>query len=386
MKLHGITVLDLSLFLPGPTVSQMMADHGARVIKVENVGDGEPNRHIGQKRGTQTVYFECTHRGKESLSVNLKDERGLALFRQLASQADVIIESFRPGVVARLGIDYESIRQVRPDIIYAAISAYGQSGPLATDPAHDLAVQAMCGLLSNNIDATGRPVMPGLPAGDMLAATLTLSGILMALYRRTATGEGDYLDVAMMDSILACMPNSMGEVFAEKRPPRPAEERIWGGAAMYRIYETRDNKHIVLGGSEIKFARNLLTALERPDLIALCELPPGGGQQPLIEYFTTLFRSRSQADWIEFFAGLDVCFAPVNDLRTGLDLPQTRHREMCLEDASGKEHLGTPLKFRHEPAALQLAAPAHGAHTAAILSSLGYTGEDIARLRKDGVV
>ena len=141
MKLTGITVLDLSLFLPGPTVSQMMADHGARVIKVENTGEGEPNRHIGQTRGTQTVYFACTHRGKESLSVNLKDARGLKLFRQLASQADVIIESFRPGVVARLGIDYESIQQVRPDIVYAAISAYGQSGPLVSDPAHDLAVE-----------------------------------------------------------------------------------------------------------------------------------------------------------------------------------------------------------------------------------------------------
>ena len=386
MKLHGVTVLDLSLFLPGPTVSQMLADHGARVIKVENVDGGEPNRHIGQKRGAQTVYFDCTHRGKESLSVNLKDERGLALFRQLASQADVIIESFRPGVVARLGIDYESIREIRPDIIYAAISAYGQSGPLVTDPAHDLAVEAMCGLLSNNVDTTGKPVMPGLPAGDMLAATLTLSGILMALYRRTATGEGDYLDVAMMDSILACMPNSMGAAFAEKRAPQPAEERIWGGAAMYRIYETRDNKHIVLGGSEIKFARNLLTKLARPDLIALCELPPGAGQRPVVEYFNSLFRTRSQADWIEFFAELDVCFAPVNDLRTGLDLAQTQHREMCLEDASGKEHLGTPLKFRHEPAALRLEAPAHGAHTTTILSSLGYTGDDIARLREDGVV
>ena len=123
MKLTGVTCLDLSLFLPGPTVSQMMSDHGARVIKIESLGEGEPNRHIGQRRGNETVYFSCTHRGKESLSLNLKSDEGLRIFMQLAAQADVIIESFRPGVVKRLGVDYESVREVKPDIVYASISA-----------------------------------------------------------------------------------------------------------------------------------------------------------------------------------------------------------------------------------------------------------------------
>lgn len=386
MKLTGITVLDLSLFLPGPTVSQMMADHGARVIKIESIQGGEPNRTIGQRRREESVYFACTHRGKESCTLNLKDERGVALFLRLVAGADVVIESFRPGVVQRLGLDYESLTQVRPDIIYAAISAYGQSGPLAASPAHDLAVEAMCGLLSNNVDSAGAPVMPGLPSGDMLASTLTLSGILMALYRRSLTGEGDYLDVAMMDSILSCMPNSMGEVFAAKRAPVTRHERIWGGAAMYRIYTTKDNRHIVLGGSEMKFARNLLTALDRMDLLPLCELPPGPAQRPVIDYFTELFRGRSQAAWISFFADLDVCFAPVNDLRTGLNLAQTRHREMCVEDDSGKEHLGTPLKFRHEPADIRFPAPAHGRDTQQILTELGYNAAEISLLRDEGVV
>ena len=386
MKLQGITVLDLSLFLPGPTVSQMMADHGARVIKIESIDGGEPNRTIGQRRDDESVYFACTPRGKESCTLNLKDKRGVALLLRLAASADVVIESFRPGVVQRLGIDYEAVKRVRPDIIYAAISAYGQSGPLASSPAHDLAVEAMCGLLSNNVDAAGRPVLPGVPSGDMLASTLTLSGILMALYRRSRTGEGDYLDVAMMDSVLACMPNSMGEVFAKKRPPIPSHERIWGGAAMYRIYATQDHKYVVLGGSELKFARNLLTALDRIDLLPLCELPPGAGQQPIIDYFTDLFYSRSQAAWVAFFADLDVCFAPVNNLRQGLDLEQTRHRQMCLEDDSCKEHLGTPLKFRHEPAAIHFPAPGHGEHTQRILNALGHDDEEISRLRDAGVV
>ncbi|HEY5645714.1 MAG TPA: CaiB/BaiF CoA-transferase family protein [Pseudomonadales bacterium] len=386
MKLSGITCLDLSLFLPGPTVSQMMADHGARVIKIESLGEGEPNRHIGQRRDGETVYFTCTHRGKESLTLNLKDPAGLQIFLALARRADVIIESFRPGVVRRLGVDYQTIARFRPEIVYASISAYGQSGPLAADPAHDLAVEAMCGLLSNNVDANGTPVMPAMPAGDMLAATLTLAGIVMALYRRTETGRGDYLDVAMMDSILACMPNSMGAVFADRAPPVPANERIWGGNALYRIYATADGGHVTLGGSEIKFARNLLTALGREDLIPLCELPPGPGQLPVVAFLSETFASRTRAEWVGFFEGLDVCFAPVNDLRSGLDLPQTRHRQMCIEDEAGREHLGTPLKFAAEPAQLNLRAPAQGEHTASILADLGYTEADVAALSADGVI
>jgi crotonobetainyl-CoA:carnitine CoA-transferase CaiB-like acyl-CoA transferase len=386
MKLDGITCLDLSLFLPGPTVSQIMSDHGARVIKIESLGEGEPNRHIGQRRGDESVYFSCTHRGKESLTLNLKAAEGLEIFMQLAATADVIIESFRPGVVRRLGVDYDSVRAVKPDIVYASISAYGQSGPLVDDPAHDLAVEAMCGLLSNNVDANGSPVMPGMPSGDMLAATLTLSGILMALYRRQQTGTGDYLDVAMMDSIFACMPNSMGAVFADGVPPVRQQERIWGGNAFYRIYETADGGHVTLGGSELKFASNALNALGRPDLIELCKLPPGDGQLPVVEFLEETFRSRPKSEWVEFFAGLDVCFAPVNDLRTGLDLPQTRHRQMCVADSDGKEHLGTPLKFAAEPADINFRAPAHGEHSEAILGALGYDEPRRGQLRAAGVI
>jgi crotonobetainyl-CoA:carnitine CoA-transferase CaiB-like acyl-CoA transferase len=307
------------------------------------------------------------------------------IFMELAARADVIVESFRPGVVKRLGVDYDAVRTVKPDIVYASISAYGQSGPLSADPAHDLAVEAMCGLLSNNVDAADEPVIPAMPAGDMLAATLTLSGILMALLRRNETGQGDYLDVAMMDSILACMPNSMGAVFADKRPPVPRDERIWGGNALYRIYATSDGKHIALGGSEMKFARNLLTKLERPDLIALCELPPGEGQRPVVAFLQETFRKRTQDQWVALLKGVDICFAPVNNLRDGLDLPQTRHREMCIVDDTGREHLGTPLKFSDEPAQLNLSAPGHGEQTGRILAELGY-GDREAELRKSSIV
>ena len=385
MKLDGVRVVDLSLFLPGPTVTQMMADHGADVIKVESVGEGEPNRQIGQRRDDETVYFSATHRGKRSLTLNLKERQGLDIFFKLASTADVVVESFRPGVVKRLGIDYDAVLAARPDVIYASISAFGQAGPLVARPAHDLAVEAMCGLLSNNVDGNGVPCMPGLPSGDMLAATLTLSGVLMALLRRKETGKGDYLDVAMMDAIFSCMPNSVGAVFADKKPPVPDQERIWGGAAMYRIYETADGLHIVLGGSEIKFARNLLTALGREDLITICEKPPGQ-QREVIEFFERTFSTRTRAEWEQFFDDLDVCFAPVNNLRDGFDLEQTRTREMLLVDERGREHIGTPLKFREEPGRINFQAPALGAQTAELLDELGYSPNEVAALRDAGIV
>jgi crotonobetainyl-CoA:carnitine CoA-transferase CaiB-like acyl-CoA transferase len=385
VKLDGIRVLDLSLFLPGPTATLMMADHGAEVIKIEALGEGEPNRHIGQRRDGVSVYFDNTHRGKKSLTLNLKAPAGHALFMRLAETADVIVEAFRPGVVRRLGIDYAAVRARNPRIVYASISAFGQTGPLVDRPAHDLAVEAMCGLLSNNVDREGRPTLPAMPSGDMLAATLALAGISMALFRRERTGRGDYLDLAMMDAILACMPNSMGAAFAEKRSPEPTEERIWGGHAFYRIYPCADGEYLVLGGVEMKFVRALLGALGREDLAPLCATP-GAVQAPVVSFLEETFASQPRAHWIELLSGLDLCWAPVNDLRTGLDLEQTRARGMVLTDADGREYLGAPLKFEEEPPAPGLVSPAHGRDTDALLGALGLAPAEIADLRAQGVV
>ena len=309
MKLEGIRVVDLSLFLPGPTLSLMMADQGADVIKVESIDEGEPNRHIGPQRDGVSVYFAATHRGKRSVALNLKHADGQRAFARLVSTADVVVEAFRPGVAKRLGVDYDSVRAHRPDIVYVSLSAFGQSGPLAARPAHDLAVEAMCGLLSINVDRDGRPVLPAMPAGDMLAAALGLSGVLMALLRRARTGEGDYLDLAMMDAILASMPNSVGSTFANKQPPVPDEERTWGGNAFYRVYATADGRYIALGGAEPKFAMNLLTALGRADLAPLCAGPPGVTQLPVRTFLESTFLAHSQAHWLSFLADIDLCFA-----------------------------------------------------------------------------
>ena len=384
MKLEGIHVVDLSLFLPGPAMTQAMADHGAEVIKVEPPG-GEPNREIGLKRDGVSVFFANTHRGKRSLVLDLKRPDGVEALLRLADTADVFVESFRPGVVDRLGVGYQGVSARNPRIVYVSISAYGQTGPYCGRPAHDLAVEAMAGILSVNLGWDDRPCSPAIANADMLAANIALAGVLMALLRRERTGRGDYVDVAMMDSLIAAMPNNYGPPLAEKRQPVARDERSWGGNAMYRLYETGDGRFVALGGAEIKFARNLLTALGRPELIELCELPSGPGQQPVCDFLARKFREKTRDEWGAWMADKDVAFAPVKSLREGLDDPQVRHREMVVEDERGWEHIGLPLKFSDEPGRVDATLPERGQHSEEILRGLGYGDAELRAMRAKGV-
>ena len=384
MKLEGIQVLDLSLFLPGPLLTQMMADQGAEVIKLEPRGSGEPNRSIGQKRDGVSVYFANTHRGKRSVQLNLKTPTGLEMAMKLAAEADVIVEAFRPGVISRLGLGYEAVKAVNPDVVYISLSAFGQDGPYLKKPAHDLATEAYAGVLSTNLGFDGKPAMPAIPAADMLAATMGLSAVLMALLRRKDTGRGDYIDLAMMDSLIACLPNSMGSVFADREAPSVKQERIWGGNAMYNIYQTADQKFIVLGASEIHFAENLLRKFERLDLLPLCAQPPGPSQEPVREFFCETFQSQSQDYWVQWFEDVDAAFAPVNSLRQGADNEQVRYRQMIVVDENGREHIGIPMKFLDEPGQVHFAAPELGQHNTEIARRLGYSESQIRQLQESG--
>ena len=386
VKLSDIKVLDLSLFLPGPLMTQMMADHGADVIKVEPFPAGEPGRDIGAMRDGVSIFFANTHRGKRSLMLDLKSPEGKEIFFRLVERSDVIVEAFRPGVVKRLGVDYETVSARAPHIVYASISAFGQYGPYVRRPAHDLATEALAGILSVNLGPDDAPAIPGLACADMLSSMMALSAVLMALVRRGKTGRGDYVDVAMMDSLLAAMPNNFGPVFAEGRAPVAKEERSWGGNAMYRIYETKDGKHVVMGAAEMHFARNVLEKMGRPDLVPLCEPPPGKNQDPVKEFLAETFRTKTQAEWVEWFEGVDCGFAPVQNLREAIDDPQTRAREMVLTDAKGWEHLGVPMKFHHEPATPDLSLAERGEHGGEILTELGFDAETIARLKEQRVI
>jgi crotonobetainyl-CoA:carnitine CoA-transferase CaiB-like acyl-CoA transferase len=220
----------------------------------------------------------------------------------------------------------------------------------------------------------------------MAASMLALSGVMMALYRREQTGLGDYLDISMHDSVLAWTPNITGPVFAQGRSPVPRHERSLGGSAFYNIYRTSDGRHVVLGAQEIKFVRNLLTEIGRTDLVELCERGPGPHQAPLIELLRQWFSTRTQQEWIEWFAGRDISFAPVKTLREAFDDPQAAARGMRLVDNEGHEHIGVPIRFKNEPGAAQLTLPRMGEHNWEVLQTLGYSAADITQLENEGAI
>jgi len=261
MKLEGLRVVDLSVFLPGPYLTQQLADHGAEVIKVEAPGEGDPGRHIGLSDGPSTVFFRNLNRGKQSVALNLKDPADRDALLALCDSADVFVESFRPGVVDRLGVGYDALRARNPRIVYCSISAFGQVGPYRERPAHDLALEALSGALGTTLGRDGQPAIPGVAIADMVSALHGLAGVLMALLRRERTGAGDYLDIAMHDAMVAAGPNILGPTLAENRQPNPKDERTTGGSAFYQIYDTKDGRHLVLAGQEMKFVHNLLAAL-----------------------------------------------------------------------------------------------------------------------------
>lgn len=354
MKLVGHRVLDLSQYLPGPHLTMTMADHGADVIMIEPAnGTGEPVRKMGTRASDGTsVWFRNIARGKRAVALDLKDAAQKEFFLTLADEADVIVEAFRPGVVDRLGIGYAQVAARNPRIVYCSISAFGQDGALAHKPAHDLGVQALVGTA-----ALVAPAMPNLVAADMAASLTALSAILMALVARARTGKGDHIDIAMYDALLAWTPNITGSVLGEDKAPVPREMRNYGGQAMNRLYETKDGGHIALAGNERKFCANLFAALGRSDLVALAVSEPGPAQQPLIDFLGETFRGRTRSEWEAFLGPLDLCWAPLRDLKEAFDDPHTAARGMVQRDTDGNRHIGPAIKFRDTPAQPDFALP-----------------------------
>jgi crotonobetainyl-CoA:carnitine CoA-transferase CaiB-like acyl-CoA transferase len=344
-KLSGIKVVDLSVFLPGPMLTMMMADQGADVIKIETAA-GDPAREQAPFEAGQSVWFRNLNRGKKSIVLDLKSNDGKARLWEMIESADVFVEGFRPGVMQRLGFGYAAVSARNPRIVYCSISAFGQTGALAHHPAHDMATQALAGFLSVNDGPDGTPVVPGVPSADMAAGLTGLSAVLMALIGRERTGKGDYIDCAMFDSMLPWCAHIAGSAIAGGDAPRSSEQRSLGGAAFYQVYATADGKHVVLGGREMKFVTNLMRALERPDLIAIAELP-AGGQGELIDFLRNIFASKTRDQWVDWFADKDVAFSPVLDFREALDQPHIAERGLLVEH-QGAHQIAPAIRFAGE--------------------------------------
>jgi len=391
--LDGITVLDLTRLLPGAVATMMLGDFGAGVIKIEEPGVGDPARQsragIQKKEGQPGAYFLATNRNKRSITINLKHERGREIFLKLVEKADVVVEGFRPGVMDRLGVGYETLKQINPQLIYCAITGYGQDGPYRLKAGHDANYLSVAGLLSVNGPKGGPPVLSGVQLADLAGGSLhAVVGVLLALQARARTGEGQFVDVSMMDGSLALMFVPFASYLANGAQPERGNEGLSGRYACYQIYETKDGRHLSLGALEPKFWESACRVLGREDFIEKCF--SNSAQEEMIAAFREIFKTRTASEWLAAFETVDTCIALINDIAEMIDDPQVRHRRLIAEvehpEAGKIKQIAPTVKLSATPGAIQSPPPLLGAHTREILKSVDYTDEMIESLAREGAI
>ena len=387
--LEGIRVLDLSRMLPGPYCSMMLGDLGAEVIKVEEPKKGDPTRHTRPLVDGQSAAFAQVNRNKKSIAIDLKQPEGRGLFLKLASTADCVLEQFRPGVVDRLGVGYKTVSEINPRIVYCSLTGFGQEGPHRDRSGHDLNYLALSGVLGLTTDERGKPVIPGVQLADLAGGMIAAFAILAALLARERTGRGQYVDVSMFDVMLSMLPIPAAHHFAGKTIPVGGSYVLSGAYPFYNVYETSDQKFMTLGALEPKFWANFCRSVGREDLIAR-QFDDAERREQLFQEVRTIFKSRTQSEWIESMQAADCCCEPVLSITEAFSHPQTRAREMVRtagrESLSVTDQLGFSYKLSDTPPRESSPAPALGGQTDALLAALGIPEDERARLRQAGVI
>ena len=370
--LSGIKVLDLSRLLPGPYCSMILADHGARVIAIEDrrfMDDG--------------LFFSQLYRNKEHMSLNLKTEEGKKIFFRLANDVDVILEGFRPGVVQRLGVDHDTVLKVNPKIIYCSISGYGQTGEYRDRAGHDVNYLSISGALDLIGQANHPPSIPGIQIADIAGGGMNAAiGILMALFSRERTGKGQYIDISMTDGLVSFMPFAFFLKQITGQFPERGDSILSHRYACYNTYETADGRYISVGTVENRFWKNLCEFLEVPEYTPLQY--DENRRQEIIDFMKTTFRKKTFKQWKKDLAGIDACCEPIQNFSEVLKNPLFREREMIVE-VTGKDGIktlviGVPVKLSETPGSVITPPVAFGENTEAILKELGYSKKQIKEL------
>jgi crotonobetainyl-CoA:carnitine CoA-transferase CaiB-like acyl-CoA transferase len=390
--LEGVRVLDLSRLLPGGFCSLLLADFGAEVLKVEDTGMGDyirwsPPYYDGADDSSKSALFLSLNRNKRSIRLNLKHEQGKEILLRLVREYDVVLESFRPGVLDRLGVGYERMREENPGIVYCAISGYGQTGPLRNRSGHDMNYLGLVGLLGLTGERGGPPTQAAGQIADLGGGALMAAfGILAALRERDSSGEGQFVDVSMADGALSWLAMVAARYFADGVVPKRGGLELAGSLLCYRPYACSDG-YVTLGALEPKFWQAWCRGVGREDLIEHQFEPPGTDAHAEVE---RIFLERTRDEWAEFAAHNDCCLEPVLDLDEALDSELVQAREMVVEldqpGAGPVRQLGTPVKLSRTPGGVHAPAPALGEHTQAVLAALGYSDEDAAALAESGAV
>lgn len=392
--LEGVRVLDLTRALAGPFCTLMLGDYGADVIKIELPGSGDDTRTWGPPFiGEESAYFLSINRNKRSLTLNFREPKAVEVFLKLAKDADVIVENFTPGVMQRLGIDYETVKGVNPGIIFCSISGFGQTGPYKARPAYDQIMQGISGLMSITGEPAGEPEKIGIAVTDIGAGMWAAFSVLAALRHRYETGDGQYIDVAMLDAQVAWLTYQAGYYFANNAPPQRLG-KAHPTLVPYQGFMGSDGKYFnVAVGSERLWER-FCQGVGREDLKDDPEYATNGDRVrnrgkivPLLQEF---FLTRPSVDWVADLQAVSVPAGPINDLADVFSDPQVLHREMFLEmphpTLGSIKQTGLPLKFSATPGSLERHPPLLGEHNEEILAGLGYSEGEIRQMAEGAVI
>jgi crotonobetainyl-CoA:carnitine CoA-transferase CaiB-like acyl-CoA transferase len=387
--LSGIRVLDLSLQLPGPFCTMMMADYGAEVVKIDEPSPRARNPFAAEDPGTGPLD-RYLNRGKKSVTLDLKSAEGREIFRKLAAAADVVVEGFRPGVVKRLGVDYETLSAANPALVYCSISGYGQAGPMRDVAGHDVNYLSYAGVLGLSGRPEDPPALLPVQVGDVYGGSMmALTGILMALLSRQRTGKGAWIDVSMTDGSVASLAIPASNLLGGGIPQERGALPLAGLLPCYDAYRCADGEYVSLGALEPWFWKKLVTRLGREDF-AEYQYAAGDAAEEVRRDLRAIFLGKTRDEWIRLFEGEDVCISPVLTLEEALSHPNTVARRMVVDVGSplgGTEpQLGLPIKVAGEEERAPGRAPRLGEHDDSVLAELGYSAEEIAGLRAKGVI
>lgn len=389
--LAGYKVMDCSRLLPYQYCTLLLGDLGAEVLKIEEPGRGDYGRWAdlntpGKERGD----FVMANRNKKSMTLNLKTETGKEIFKSLAGRYDVLFETFRPGVMDRLGLGYETIEKINPKIIYCSGTGYGQTGPYRSKAGHDINYISIAGILGMTGMHTGRPVIPGVPFADMAGGGVFPALVMIAaLLGRERTGKGQYIDVSMTDVMTSFNIINLASVLPQKAEQEKRPYNVVGETLSYNTFRTKDGKFVSIGDLESKFWTNLCRSIGREDLIDKQYTTYKDGEDTT-EDLKAIFLSKTQSEWVEFIKNVDNCFAAVHTLEETLEDPHLIERGMItkMEDPIRGEtvQIGFPALFSDELHYKRSPAPTLGEHTAETLDGLGYSQEEIKTLKESGVI
>lgn len=386
MQLDSVRVLDLSRLLPGPYATQLLADAGADVVKVEDTDAGDYARQMPPvtERGVGAL-FDGVNRGKRSVALDLKSEKGRDAFYRLVEEGDVVFEGFRPGVAERLEIDYETLVEYNEDLVYCSLSGYGQTGPYAERVGHDLNYVGVAGLLDmTREDESMTPQIPGYQIGDLGGGLFAAFSIVGGLLSRELGNGGEYIDVAMTD-VVASFSQAISHEALTGGDPRPGETALTGRFPWYNVYETADGRYLTLAALEPKFWETFCEEVDREDLVEYHGSEDPAELTAVREALTEVFASRSRDAWLEALSD-ETMVGPVCTPAEALEHPQLEARGLIerLDDAPPR--IGFPAVGSSIPESRDESIPAHGEHTDELLASVGYDEDERAGLREAGII